>query len=126
MKAMATEVKPSAAADLSSAASASRSSDATTAPEASSLSPASTTPAYSGGGRRICSAKSSGLAWSPITRASAKPAVVTNRVRAPLRSSRALVATVVPILIAETRSLGNASPGATFNRRRMPSTAASG
>src|SRR5579859_1487740 len=57
--------------------------------------------------------------------ASRKPLVMSNSVRSPLRSSSALVATVVPIFTAPMRSLGIAAPGASPSRRRMPSTAAS-
>ncbi len=122
---MAAEVKPSVTAWARASARAARSSARTTPPAASSRSSASTTPAWSGAGRSMARVNRSGRAWSPIFSASAKPAVVTSRVLAPLRSNRALVATVVPILIAATRSAGNGSPGAAPSRRRMPSTAAS-
>ncbi len=46
-------------------------------------------------------------------------------VRSPLRSSSALVATVVPILMAPIRPAGIGSPGARPSRSRMPCTAAS-
>ena len=46
-------------------------------------------------------------------------------VRSPLRSSSALVATVVPIFTAPTRPAGIASPGFRPSRSRMPCTAAS-
>src|SRR5690349_13627799 len=46
-------------------------------------------------------------------------------VGSPLRSSRALVATVVPILTASTRPAGIGSPAGTPSRRRIPATAAS-
>src|SRR5580704_5460730 len=57
--------------------------------------------------------------------ASRKPLVMSSSVRSPLRSSSALVATVVPIFTAPMRSLGIGPPGATPSRRRIPSTAAS-
>src|SRR6516162_2773687 len=57
--------------------------------------------------------------------ASRKPLVVTSAVRAPLRSSSALVATVVPILTALMSASGNGSPGSSPMRSRMPCTAAS-
>ena len=76
-------------------------------------------------GLTMSRANRSGRAWSPMTSASPNPAVATNRVLAPLRSSSALVATVVPILIADTRLAGNAAPGATSSSLRIPSTAAS-
>ena len=44
--------------------------------------------------------------------ASAKPRVMTSAVRSPLRSSSALVATVVPIFTASMRSAGNRRVGA--------------
>jgi hypothetical protein len=50
---------------------------------------------------------------------------VTSSVRSPLRSSSALVATVVPIFTHSTRSGVISSPGLKASRRRMPSTAAS-
>src|SRR3546814_17602472 len=56
---------------------------------------------------------------------SPKPSVVTKTVRSPLRSNRALVATVVPILTASTAPGGSDSPFFKPRRRRMPSTAAS-
>ncbi len=45
--------------------------------------------------------------------------------RSPLRSSKAFVATVVPILTTSIFSAGTVSPGRTPNKRRIPSTAAS-
>ena len=53
--------------------------------------------------------------------ASRETVEVTNRVRSPLRSSSALVATVVPILMAFDASGGIASPAAVEQVRRMPS-----
>ena len=57
--------------------------------------------------------------------ASRKPLVITSSVRSPLRSSSALVATVVPILMAPMRPGGIGSPRARPSRSRMPCTAAS-
>ena len=57
--------------------------------------------------------------------ASRNPRVVTSSVRAPVRSSNALVATVVPILMAPTRFAGIGSEGERPRRLRMPCTAAS-
>ena len=56
---------------------------------------------------------------------SRKPLVVTSSVRSPLRSSSALVATVVPIFTHSTCSAGTGWPGAMPNSLRMPATAAS-
>ncbi|CKP30689.1 Uncharacterised protein [Mycobacterium tuberculosis] len=56
-----------------------------------------------------------------MRRASPKPRVITSSVRSPVRSSNALVATVVPIRTASTRV--PASPFA--SSARMPATAAS-
>jgi hypothetical protein len=56
---------------------------------------------------------------------SAKPRVVTNTVRSPLRSSRALVATVVPIFTASMASAGMGSRAPRPNNSRMPWMAAS-
>jgi hypothetical protein len=57
--------------------------------------------------------------------ASRKPCVVTSSVGAPLRSSKALVATVVPIFTHSTKSDVMGWPGAKPNSARMPATAAS-
>ena len=52
----------------------------------------------------------SGRCWPPIRIASSNPAVITSTVGSPRRSSSAFVATVVPILTAETvRSLSGAA-----------------
>ena len=51
--------------------------------------------------------------------------VTTSRVRSPLRSSSALVATVVPIFTAPMLPGGIASPAFRPSRSRMPCTAAS-
>ena len=55
----------------------------------------------------------------------AKPRVITSAVRSPLRSSSALVATVVPILTASIASAGIGAPAASPSSSRMPCTAAS-
>jgi hypothetical protein len=57
--------------------------------------------------------------------ASRKPRVVTSSVGSPLRSSKALVATVVPIFTHSTWSGVIGSPAASPSRWRMPATAAS-
>jgi hypothetical protein len=57
--------------------------------------------------------------------ASRKPRVVTSSVRSPLRSSSALVATVVPIFTHSTCCGVIGWPDFSCSRRRMPSTAAS-
>ncbi len=57
--------------------------------------------------------------------ASRKPRVVTSSVGSPLRSSSALVATVVPIFTDSTCSGVIGSPAPRPSRRRMPATAAS-
>src|SRR6478672_1603397 len=57
--------------------------------------------------------------------ASAKPRVVTSTVGSPLRSSRALVATVVPILTAAMSATGIGSPSRTPSTARIPAIAAS-
>src|SRR5659263_341196 len=56
---------------------------------------------------------------------SAKPRVMTRTVGSPFRSSRALVATVVPIRTTSISSVGIGAPGATPSRWRIPATAAS-
>src|SRR5919106_5959133 len=58
--------------------------------------------------------------------ASPKPRVIANAVRSPVRSSSALVATVVPIRTTSIRSVGMRVPGSMPSRTRMPATAASG
>ncbi len=60
-----------------------------------------------------------------MRKASRNPLVTNSASRSPLRSSRALVATVVPILTTSILSAGTVSPGCTPSKRRMPSTAAS-
>ena len=50
-------------------------------------------------GRAMERSKILGLVWFPISRRSLNPAVITIAVRAPFRSKRAFVATVVPIRI---------------------------
>src|SRR6266481_5777554 len=57
--------------------------------------------------------------------ASAKPLVMMRSVRSPLRSSSALVATVVPILTASIAAAGSAASAARPSRLRMPCSAAS-
>ena len=63
-------------------------------------------------------------AWGDADRRCAarrrKPRVVTNTVRSPLRSSSALVATVVPIFTASMSVDGQGAPGATPSSSRMP------
>lgn len=44
-----------------------------------------------------------GLAWLPMRRMSRKPLLVTRTIGSPLRSSKAFVATVVPIRIQPIR-----------------------
>jgi hypothetical protein len=78
--------------------------------------------AYSISGRRMSSAKMSGRCWPPIRMASSNPAVMTSSVGSPRRSSSAFVATVVPILTAETWC---SLPGAAASSRSIPATAAS-
>ena len=51
--------------------------------------------------------------------------VMKSAVGSPLRSSKALVATVVPIFTASMRSTGMGAPSSTPSSRRMPATAAS-
>src|SRR5918994_3021629 len=58
--------------------------------------------------------------------ASPKPRVIANAVRSPVRSSSALVATVVPIRTTSIRSAGMRAPGSMPSSARMPATAASG
>src|SRR5918996_2126988 len=58
--------------------------------------------------------------------ASPKPRVIANAVRSPVRSSSALVATVVPIRTTSIRSAGMRVPESMPSSARMPATAASG
>ena len=53
-------------------------------------------------GSAIARSNRRGRAWLPMRSASAKPRLTTSSVRSPLRSSSALVATVVPILTRST------------------------
>ena len=72
-----------------------------------------------------------GRLWLPISRRSLKPLVMTRACLAPLRSSKAFVATVVlrrmrAILSTGTlASLGMLSPVASSSTRRTPSRGAS-
>ena len=74
--------------------------------------PISTTRSYSIDGSVIWRSNSRGRAWLPMRSASAKPRLTTSRVRSPLRSSSALVATVVPIFTARSSPAGSARPPA--------------
>ncbi len=123
---MAQERKPSANAPCNPARSADSSNDSTISPRALTRSAASITRSYNISGRTMCRSNSRGLAWVAIRSASRKPRVMTSTVRSPLRSSSALVATVVPIFTQATRCAGIDSSGASPSSRRMPSTAASG
>ena len=60
-----------------------------------------------------------------MRRPSRKPRVVTSSVGSPLRSSSALVATVVPIFTHSTSAGVTGSPAFSPRRWRMPATAAS-
>ncbi len=61
----------------------------------------------------------------PISSRSAKPCVINNAVLEPFRSSKALVATVVPILILSILCEGSLSFSDRFKILRMPSTTGS-
>ncbi len=60
-----------------------------------------------------------------MRKASAKPAVITNTVGSPFRSNRALVATVVPILIAAISWVGMGSSSLIPINWRIPCMEAS-
>ncbi len=74
----------------------------------------------------MCRSNSLGLACVAMRNASRKPRVITSTVGSPLRSSSALVATVVPIFTQATSSGVIDSSRPSLSSRRMPSTAASG
>ncbi len=121
-------LSPVARAAVRSARALASSSGRSTPPPTPTRSSISTTRAYSGGFSTMWRANSSGRLCQPIFSASPKPLVMASRVGSPLRSSRALVATVVPIRTASTRpgsSGPEAGPVAAPSIRRMPSTAAS-
>ena len=86
---------------------------------------ASTTALYSSSGNTMLRSKRRGRFWYAMRNASRKPRVVTSSVGSPLRSSSALVATVVPILTHSTRSGVTGSIAFKPSRWRMPATAAS-
>ncbi len=73
----------------------------------------------------IARSNSRGRAWLPMRSASAKPRLTTSRVRSPLRSSSALVATVVPIFTASTTPGGIGASSGTPSTVLMPAIAAS-
>jgi len=98
------------------------SSGSSTEPSAAILSGTSTTVAYSGSGLQTSRAKRSGRCWSPIRSRSAKPRVMNSAIRAPRRSSSALVPRVVPRRIDST---GSDRGGGVPVRRRAASTGAS-
>jgi len=72
-----------------------------------------------------------GLLWFPIAKQSLKPFVTTMAMSSPFLSSKALVATVVPILILSIFEVSNGSPRTISlpvnleRRRRIPSRGAS-
>ena len=97
----------------------------TTSPCAPMRSIASMTRLYSNSGSSMCRSNSRGRSWYAMRNASRNPRVVTSRVGSPLRSSKALVATVVPIFTHSTWSGVIGCVGARPRRRRIPATAAS-
>jgi hypothetical protein len=125
MNTMAQARIPAPWAARNSAVNADSSTAATMPPAAAMRSRTSITRSYRASGSTIWRSKSRGRACVPIRSASRKPRVVTSTTRSPRRSSRALVATVVPIL-TEPTSVGEiGSPTCSCSNRRMPSTAAS-
>mmetsp|Transcript_18458 Transcript_18458/g.58995 ORF Transcript_18458/g.58995 Transcript_18458/m.58995 type:complete len:211 (-) Transcript_18458:464-1096(-) len=98
----------------------------------STRSSTSTTASYSTPGQRTRRSKMSGLACDPMCSTSAKPLLTRSAVRAPSRSSSALVATVVPIRIHSIRDefsrspRGCGTPVAASSTLRIPSRGASG
>src|SRR5438552_8273624 len=96
-----------------------------TAPSAATRSCASMTREYSSSGSTMWRSKIRGRSWYAMRSASRKPRVVTSSVGSPLRSSSALVATVVPIFTHSTCSGVIGSRSLKPSRWRMPATAAS-
>ncbi len=125
MRTTAALLRPSARAARSRSATAARSRGRTVRPRASTRSGTSITRSYTASGSRMRRSKSRGRFWYAMRRASRNPSVMTRTVGSPRRSSRALVATVVPILTAATRSAGTGSSGASPSSSRIPATAAS-
>src|SRR5215469_6432818 len=64
-------------------------------------------------------AKILGRAWYPISSASRNPSLTINSAGSPLRSSSALVATVVPILTLEMRCDGSVFIGSGILREQL-------
>ena len=125
IRTIATAAMPRARAAAKAARAAGSSSGSISAPRTSTRPPISTTSSYSRLGRVIARSNSRGRAWLPMRSASAKPWLTTSRVRSPLRSSSALVATVVPILTHSTVPGGIGASSASPSTVLMPAIAAS-
>ena len=87
--------------------------------------PISATRSYSIVGSVIARSNRRGRAWLPMRSMSAKPRLTSSRVRSPLRSSSALVATVVPIFTASIGRAGSARRARGRGTVLMPAMAAS-
>ena len=79
-------------------------------PAAGTCTPSRIPGSASGGGRSENGSYSDGRSWRAISISDSNPASVTSRVLAPRRSSRALVATVVPWSRSARESAGTAAP----------------
>ena len=79
-------------------------------PAAGTSTPSRISGSASGGGRSANGSYSEGRSWRAISISDSKPASVNSSVRAPRRSSRALVATVVPCSRSARASAGTAAP----------------
>ena len=122
---MAQARSPSATAAPKAARAAPSSSASISAPSTPTRPGSSATRSYSRLGSVTLRSNRRGRAWLPMRSRSPKPRLTTSRVRSPLRSSRALVATVVPIFTWSISPGGIGASAATPSTCLMPAMAAS-
>ena len=122
---MAQALIPAARACAKCRAAAASSSVSSSSPSMPTRPSISTTCSYSIEGRVIARSNSRGRAWLPMRSASAKPRLTISSTRSPLRSSSALVATVVPIFTASISPGGIGWSSGTPSTDLMPASAAS-
>ncbi len=125
ISAIAQHSMPSARARSRAARAAASSSGSISSPSAPMRPVISTQRSCSGSGRVMARSNRFGRAWSPISSRSAKPRSSSSSTRAPRRSSRALVATVVPIRTLSISAVGIGAPARSPSDREMPVRAAS-
>ncbi len=122
---MAQAVMPLACARANAVRAVCSSSDSISSPSTPTRPAISTTSSYSIDGSVIARSNRRGRAWLPMRNASAKPRFTTSSVRSPLRSSKALVATVVPIFTVSTTPVGIGASSGMPSTVLMPAIAAS-